>query len=100
MAAPWLVWSFVRAALQMGVLENLVEVWFSCVPVWPITATVGFAPTPNGVGFAEGGLVAALVANGATVELSVGALVLYRLITGVFPIAVGSMAYVCWLRGQ
>jgi putative heme transporter len=93
-AGATVLWAALRGLkVDIGVL-SVIGIYM------PITAAVGFTPTPNGVGFAEGGLVAAFVASGATIESGVGAVALYRLFTGVVPMAFGSIVYLWWLRTQ
>lgn len=73
--------------------------WLSLVALYaPVKAAVGFAPTPGGVGFAEAGLTGALVASGVPIERAVAAVAIYRLFTGLIPLASGSIAGFWWLR--
>lgn len=55
-----------------------------------------FVPTPGGVGVVEAGLTGALVAAGVDVRLALAAVLVYRLITYVLPIAVGFVLYLRW----
>ena len=62
-----------------------------------VTAAVGFAPTPAGVGFAEGGLAAALVATGVPLEQAAAAVVIHRVVTLLLPLLTGGVAYVAFV---
>jgi uncharacterized membrane protein YbhN (UPF0104 family) len=62
-----------------------------------VSAAVGFAPTPAGVGFAEGGLVAGLVALGVGTDEALAAVLVYRFVTVVVPLVTGGLAYGGWL---
>ncbi len=63
-----------------------------------VSAAVGFAPTPAGVGFTEGGLVAGLVALGVPADEALAAVLVHRVVTVVLPLLTGGLAYAGWLR--
>lgn len=67
--------------------------------VFFVTHVIGsFAPTPGGVGLIEAGLIGALVAAGVAPASALAAVLIYRLITYVLPIAVGTVLYLVWQR--
>ena len=57
------------------------------------------APTPGGVGVIEAGVTGALVAAGVDTELALAGVLIYRLLTYVMPIILGTAWYV-WCRCQ
>jgi len=57
-----------------------------------------FVPTPGNVGALEGALTAGLIASGAGPGAAVAAVLVYRGITFVLPIATGAAAYLGWRR--
>ncbi|MEM9653814.1 MAG: lysylphosphatidylglycerol synthase domain-containing protein [Actinomycetota bacterium] len=57
-----------------------------------------FAPTPGGVGFMEAGLTGALVAAGVAAPTALAAVLVYRCLTFVLPIIVGTVLYTLWQR--
>lgn len=58
------------------------------------------APVPGGIGVAEVGLVTLLVAAGADRPGAVGAVVLFRAVTWLAPIALGGAGWWWWQRSQ
>jgi uncharacterized membrane protein YbhN (UPF0104 family) len=62
-----------------------------------VSAAAGFAPTPAGVGFTEGGLVAGLVTLGAPADDALAAVLVHRFVTVVVPLVTGGLAYAGWL---
>jgi uncharacterized membrane protein YbhN (UPF0104 family) len=67
--------------------------------VFFVTHVIGsFAPTPGGVGLIEVGLTGALVAAGADPASALAGVLIYRLITYVLPIAIGTVLYLVWQR--
>jgi uncharacterized membrane protein YbhN (UPF0104 family) len=56
------------------------------------------APTPGGVGVIEAGLTGALVAAGVQVDVALAGVLVYRFITYVLPILVGTGLYLWWRR--
>jgi uncharacterized membrane protein YbhN (UPF0104 family) len=56
------------------------------------------APTPGGVGVIEAGLTGALVAAGVATDVALAGVLVYRLITYVTPIVVGTLLYLGWRR--
>lgn len=54
------------------------------------------APTPGGVGVIEAGVTGALVAAGVDTELALAGVLVYRFITYVMPIVLGTAWYVWW----
>jgi uncharacterized membrane protein YbhN (UPF0104 family) len=54
------------------------------------------APTPGGVGVIEAGVTGALVAAGVDTEVALAAVLVYRFITYVVPIIIGTAWYVAW----
>lgn len=63
-------------------------------------ALLTVAPVPGGVGVAEVGLVTLLVGAGADQPGAVGAVVLFRAVTWLAPIALGSLGWWWWRRSQ
>jgi uncharacterized membrane protein YbhN (UPF0104 family) len=57
-----------------------------------------FVPTPGNVGALEGAMTAGLVASGAGLPAAAAAVLVYRGLTFVLPIATGAAAYVGWRR--
>lgn len=55
-----------------------------------------FAPTPGGVGVIEAGLTGALVAAGVQTDVALAGVLVYRFITYVLPILVGTGLYLWW----
>lgn len=67
--------------------------------VFFVTHIIGsFAPTPGGVGLIEAGLTGALVAAGADGATALAAVLIYRFITYVLPILIGTALYLAWQR--
>jgi uncharacterized membrane protein YbhN (UPF0104 family) len=56
------------------------------------------APTPGGVGVIEAGLTGALVAAGVQADVALAGVIVYRFITYVLPILVGTGLYLWWRR--
>lgn len=54
------------------------------------------APTPGGVGVIEAGVTGALVAAGVATDLALAGVLVYRFITYVLPIVVGTIWYLIW----
>lgn len=87
-------------ALQgLGVGPELASSEFA--RVFFVTHVIGsFAPTPGGVGLIEAGLTGALVAAGVDPAAALAAVLIYRFITYVIPIIIGTMLYLLWQRRQ
>ena len=54
------------------------------------------APTPGGVGVIEAGVTGALVAAGVATDVALGGVLVYRFITYVLPIVIGTVWYLIW----
>jgi uncharacterized protein (TIRG00374 family) len=54
------------------------------------------APTPGGVGVIEAGVTGALVAAGVSAEVALAGVLVYRFITYVLPIMIGTVWYLVW----
>ncbi len=54
------------------------------------------APTPGGVGVIEAGVTGALIAAGVETELALAGVLVYRFITYVLPIVIGTVWYIAW----
>lgn|GEM_PF-589040 len=66
-----------------------------------ITHLLGtFAPTPGGVGVVEAGMTGALVAGGVDATQALAAVLVFRFLTYVVPIALGAALYVAWRVGR
>jgi len=74
---------------ELGMLE-FARVYFV------VTLLSSFVPVPGGVGVVEAGLTGALVAAGVDSVMALAGVLVYRLLTYVAPIAVGSVLYVAW----
>jgi uncharacterized protein (TIRG00374 family) len=74
---------------ELGIIE-FARVYFV------ITLLSSFVPVPGGVGVVEAGLTGALVAAGVDAPTALAAVLVYRLITYVAPIVVGTVLYVLW----
>ena len=61
-----------------------------------VTLLSSFVPVPGGVGVVEAGLTGALVAAGVAPPVALAGVLVYRLLTYVAPIVVGSVLYVAW----
>ncbi len=61
-----------------------------------VTLLSSFVPVPGGVGVIEAGLTGALVAAGVAPPVALAGVLVYRLLTYVAPIVVGSVLYVAW----
>ncbi|MFK8024150.1 MAG: YbhN family protein, partial [Ilumatobacter sp.] len=60
-----------------------------------------FAPTPGGVGVVEASTTGALVAAGVDASTGLAAVLVYRFVTYVIPIALGAVLYAVWrFRGR
>ncbi|MEL6891506.1 MAG: YbhN family protein [Actinomycetota bacterium] len=57
-----------------------------------------FAPTPGGVGVVEAGMSGALVAAGVAPTAALAGVLVYRFLTYVLPICVGTALYLVWRR--
>ena len=67
--------------------------------VFFVTHILGsMVPTPGGVGVMELGLTGALVAIGVPTPTALGAVLVYRFITFLLPIVVGTVLYGAWQR--
>lgn len=77
---------------ELGTLEFL-RVYFV------VTLVSSFVPLPGGVGVAEAGLTAALVAAGVDSSTALAGVLVFRLSTYVVPIVVGAGLYVGWRVG-
>jgi uncharacterized membrane protein YbhN (UPF0104 family) len=64
-----------------------------------VTLLSSFVPVPGGVGVVEAGLTGALVAAGVAPAAALAGVLVYRLLTYVAPIVVGSVLYVAWRIG-
>ncbi|EHN10478.1 hypothetical protein PAI11_26630 [Patulibacter medicamentivorans] len=60
----------------------------------------GALPLPGGIGGMDGGLIGAMVAFGAPLALTVGAVLAYRLILFWLPLIIGGAAFVSLRRGM
>lgn len=65
-----------------------------------VRVAVMFPVTPGGAGLTELGLTGLLLAAGGAEERVVAAVLLFRALTWLLPIAVGPVAYVAWVRGR
>lgn len=85
-------------ALQgLGVGEELGVTEFA--RVYFVAHILGsFAPTPGGVGVIEAGLTGALVAAGVQTNVALAGVLVYRFITYVIPILLGTGMYLWWRR--
>jgi uncharacterized protein (TIRG00374 family) len=54
------------------------------------------APTPGGVGVIEAGVTGALVAAGVATDVALAGVLVYRFITYVLPIVIGTVWYLIW----
>lgn len=54
------------------------------------------APTPGGVGVIEAGVTGALVAAGVAADVALAGVLVYRFITYVLPIIIGTIGYLIW----
>ncbi len=79
----------VGAGAELGTLE-FARVYFV------VTLLSSFVPVPGGVGVVEAGLTGALVAAGVAPPVALAGVLVYRLLTYVAPIVVGSVLYVAW----
>jgi len=57
------------------------------------------APTPGGVGVIEAGVTGALVAAGVAADVALAGVLVYRFITYVLPIIIGTIGYLIWRAG-
>jgi putative heme transporter len=84
----------------MGVRESVVS-WAEILAVFAFARLVTAIPlTPGGVGVVELALIAGLTGAGGDGANVVAAVLLYRLLTYVLPIAVGAGCYVFWRRNS
>jgi uncharacterized protein (TIRG00374 family) len=74
---------------ELGVLE-FARVYFV------VTLLSSFVPVPGGVGVVEAGLTGALVAAGVDAPSALAGVLVFRLLTYVAPIALGTLLYVLW----
>ena len=79
----------VGVGAELGMLE-FARVYFV------VTLLSSFVPVPGGVGVVEAGLTGALVAAGVDPVMALAGVLVYRLLTYVAPIVVGSVLYVAW----
>lgn len=79
----------VGVGAELGTLE-FARVYFV------VTLLSSFVPVPGGVGVVEAGLTGALVAAGVDPVVALAGVLVYRLLTYVAPIVVGSVLYVAW----
>lgn len=82
----------------LGVGAELGTVEFARV-YFVVTLLSSFVPVPGGVGVVEAGLTGALVAAGVGPPVALAGVLVYRLLTYVAPIVVGSLLYVAWRIG-
>ena len=82
----------VGVGAELGALE-FARVYFV------VTLLSSFVPVPGGVGVVEAGLTGALVAAGVAPSAALAGVLVYRLLTYVAPIVVGSVLYVAWRIG-
>ena len=85
----WVALRGVGVGAELGVVE-FARVYFV------VTLLSSFVPVPGGVGVVEAGLTAALVAAGVEPSTALAGVLVYRLLTYVAPIAVGTVLYVGW----
>lgn len=62
-----------------------------------VTAAVGLAPTPGGIGFAEGGMAVALTSAGVDSDIALAGALLHRVVVFIVPTLTGSVLYGLWL---
>jgi uncharacterized membrane protein YbhN (UPF0104 family) len=79
----------------VGVGSELSTLEFARV-YFVVTLLSSFVPVPGGVGVVEAGLTGALVAAGVAAPVALAGVLVYRLLTYVAPIVVGSVLYVAW----
>ena len=105
--SPWVLAAKTCAAQSSGALILLISLrslgvgaelgLVEFARVYFVAQLLGsFIPTPGGVGVVEAGLTGALVAAGVDVRLALAAVLVYRLITYIVPIAVGFVLYLRW----
>jgi uncharacterized membrane protein YbhN (UPF0104 family) len=82
----------------LGVGAELSTLEFARV-YFVVTLLSSFVPVPGGVGVVEAGLTGALVAAGVAPPVALAGVLVYRLLTYVAPIVVGSVLYVAWRIG-
>jgi putative heme transporter len=82
----------------LGVGDELGALEFARV-FFVVTLLSSFVPVPGGVGVVEVGLTGGLVAAGVAAPSALAAVVVYRLLTYVVPIALGAVLYVAWRAG-
>ena len=82
----------------VGVGSELSTLEFARV-YFVVTLLSSFVPVPGGVGVVEAGLTGALVAAGVAPPVAFAGVLVYRLLTYVAPIVVGSVLYVAWRLG-
>ena len=98
---------------MLGQLNGLAILWIAVAALGPgaeptftefariffVTHVLGsMVPTPGGIGVMELGLTGALVAIGVAAPTALGAVLIYRFITFLGPIIVGTVLYVAWQR--
>jgi uncharacterized membrane protein YbhN (UPF0104 family) len=98
---------------MLGQLNGLAILWIAVVAlgagtepaftefarIFFVTHVLGsMVPTPGGIGVMELGLTGALVAVGVAAPTALGAVLIYRFITFLLPIIVGTVLYVAWQR--
>ncbi len=74
---------------ELGLIEFL-RVFFV------VTLLSSFVPVPGGVGVVEAGLTGALVLAGVAAPVALAGVLVYRLLTYVTPIVVGTLLYAVW----
>jgi uncharacterized protein (TIRG00374 family) len=79
----------VGVGAELGTVEFL-RVFFI------VTLLGSFIPTPGGIGVIEAGLTGALVAAGVAPNAALAGVLVYRLVTYVMPIVIGTALYVVW----
>jgi putative heme transporter len=87
----------VRAVGTPGTDVTLTEAFAA----WAITRLLSAVPiTPGGLGFIDVGLTGALLAFGAQDAKAVSAVLLYRVLTWLPPVVLGSIAALTWRKGH
>ncbi|MGH9226988.1 MAG: lysylphosphatidylglycerol synthase transmembrane domain-containing protein [Acidimicrobiales bacterium] len=82
----------------IGVSDDQVG-WAEVLAVFAFVRLLTAVPlTPGGIGFVELGLIGGLTSAGGDREAVVAAVLVYRLLTYVLPIFVGTRTYLFWRR--
>lgn len=96
------VWAVVASGLLLIAALRALSIDADLWTVWGgfalVTAAIGFAPTPGGVGIAEAGMTSMLMTAGAAAPEAVAAVIVHRGFTFVLPLITGSLAFAAWAR--